>query len=223
METKEMIDKMFDLLDDWRRLPAYQLERRADIFFALYLPHIMKARFGAHVDHDHIIPEFPVHKKIVDPDWELNSKGKNPRQLSYKIDYLIICEKRKQVFLIELKTDIGSRNFKQDEVLKEAKKNKLPSLVNGILEILKAPYVDNKYANLIKKLKDFGWITDSGIGLIEDYDIDIVYIQPIEKGSGEIEITFDEIKGYLKDHDDFLTERFVNSLEKWKVKLNFGK
>jgi len=34
------IEKLFDLLDDWRRLPAYQLERRADIIFAVHLEKI---------------------------------------------------------------------------------------------------------------------------------------------------------------------------------------
>jgi len=31
------INELFDLLDDWRNLPSYQLERRADIFFAIHL------------------------------------------------------------------------------------------------------------------------------------------------------------------------------------------
>lgn len=29
------IDALFNLLDEWRCLPKYQLERRANIFFAL--------------------------------------------------------------------------------------------------------------------------------------------------------------------------------------------
>jgi hypothetical protein len=38
-----MISKLFHLLDNWRNLPSYQLERRADIFFALYLDKIIKS------------------------------------------------------------------------------------------------------------------------------------------------------------------------------------
>jgi len=38
-----IIDNLFNLLDDWRTLPAYQLERRADIFFALYLDKILES------------------------------------------------------------------------------------------------------------------------------------------------------------------------------------
>lgn len=40
------IEEIFDWLDRWRQLPAYQLERRADIFFALYLPEIIAYKFA---------------------------------------------------------------------------------------------------------------------------------------------------------------------------------
>jgi hypothetical protein len=32
------IDALFDRMDTWRHFPNYQLERRADLFFASYLP-----------------------------------------------------------------------------------------------------------------------------------------------------------------------------------------
>jgi hypothetical protein len=57
---KLQIDKLFDLLDDWRLLPDYQLERRADIFFALSLPEIIKGKFNKNIEY--IIPEFPIKK-----------------------------------------------------------------------------------------------------------------------------------------------------------------
>jgi len=38
------INKLFDLMDDWRNLPAYQLERRADIFFAIHLEEIIEKK-----------------------------------------------------------------------------------------------------------------------------------------------------------------------------------
>ena len=57
--TKELlIDQLFDRLDDWRNLPAYQLERRSDIFFSLYLKDIIQSNYQQKVEH--IIPEFPV-------------------------------------------------------------------------------------------------------------------------------------------------------------------
>lgn len=38
MDTKNMIEKIFCNLDDWRNLPKYQLERRADNIIAYILP-----------------------------------------------------------------------------------------------------------------------------------------------------------------------------------------
>ena len=39
------IERVFELLDRWRHLPAYKLEPRADIFFALYLPEVLSNHF----------------------------------------------------------------------------------------------------------------------------------------------------------------------------------
>ena len=60
------IECVFDLLDKWRNLPAYQLERRADIYFALFLPdvldHYLRPRDLA--VNPRLIPEFPIRQKL---------------------------------------------------------------------------------------------------------------------------------------------------------------
>ena len=53
--TNPTICDIFELLDKWRHLPDYQLERRADIYFAMFLPDVLEARYGP----CEIIPEFP--------------------------------------------------------------------------------------------------------------------------------------------------------------------
>ena len=93
---------IFDLLDRWRHLPAYQLERRADIFFALYLPGIIEHALGVKVD-PRVIPEFPIKR-------EDSRKSK-------KVDYFLISEDRSRALLVELKTDMGSRREDQDDYL----------------------------------------------------------------------------------------------------------
>lgn len=207
MSTKENIDKLFSLLDDWRLLPAYQLERRADIFFALYLPHIMKARFGALVDHDHIIPEFPLNKKTLGIE-------KNPGfNLSYKVDYLIVCKKSKKVFLVELKTDTGSRRSIQDEYLLKAQAANVKKWMEGVIDLQKASKSTKKYQKLVEKLKSFGWIDPSGNPTEQEYQFEIVYIQPLQE---ENVITFREIITTLEGIDDDLTKRFVESLKRWE-------
>ena len=44
------IKRVFKLLDDWRHLPGYQFERRADIFFALFLPEVLNDTHTSAVD-----------------------------------------------------------------------------------------------------------------------------------------------------------------------------
>ena len=93
------IECVFDLLDRWRHLPAYQLERRADIFFALFLPEVL----GAHLSKQEncsveinptLIPEFPIKKR--DSNQSIN------------VDYFALSQDGERAFLIELKTDMKS-------------------------------------------------------------------------------------------------------------------
>jgi len=55
----DLIATLFDRMDGWRHLPNYQLERRADLFFSLYLPAAVEAKLGFSV-HPLMVPELPV-------------------------------------------------------------------------------------------------------------------------------------------------------------------
>ena len=102
------IDRVFEVLDGWRHLPDYQLERRTDIFFALFLPEVLQERFGL-AQMPKLIPEFPI-KKI------------NNNQ-STKVDYLALSDDR--ALLVELKTDMASKGEKQEKFLCCTAKRKL--------------------------------------------------------------------------------------------------
>jgi hypothetical protein len=106
MTTESLINQIFNNLDDWRHLPAYQLERRADIFFSLYLPEVLfKTKALGLAEIPILIPEFPCRLETV------HSIGGNQ---SFKVDYLAIAKaangKPAQSVFVELKTEIGSRN-----------------------------------------------------------------------------------------------------------------
>jgi len=219
MKTEKQIDKVFDLLDDWRNLPAYQLERRADIFFAIYLPDILKDKFG--VDIEFIIPEFPVRIGTIYPD--LGSKNPN---LSFKIDFVAVSNLKKTVYLVELKTDVGSRRDNQDKYLERSKKKNITTLVDGILQINQATSSKRKYGYLLDLLSKIGWIDSSTLqNISHDYNIEIVYIQPInttsikEQQNNSI-ITFGNIQKTLSTLDDGLTQRFLQSLKQWETNPN---
>ena len=71
------ISEIFDNFDDWRHLPSYQLERRSDAFFSIYLGMILKETYAEEIQG--IIPEFPVRIGTIYPKKSTNR--------SFKIDY----------------------------------------------------------------------------------------------------------------------------------------
>ena len=214
MTTEQLIDRIFDQLDDWRHLPAYQLERRADIFFAIYLQVIIKKKFSE--DIDFIVPEFPVRIGNI-----YRTKHLTNPNLSFKIDYVAVSNKSKKVFLIELKTDDSSRRDKQDWYLDSVKKNNIKNLVDGVLEICKATNSKKKYGNLLTLLSQIGWVDKSlTTNTSNDYLIEVVYIQPNSDDSDKTIITFREIVDYLSDNKDELSRRFSQSLIEWTTNPN---
>lgn len=213
--TESNIDKIFELLDSWRNLPSYQLERRADIYFALYLPYLINKKFGVTVEH--MIPEFPVRIGTI---YE-NKQLKNPN-LSFKIDYVVVCKSNKSIYFIELKTDNNSRRDKQDWYLEQAQKIGIKKLIDGIFDIYKATSSKKKYNNLLNLLSEIGFLNkDNKTNTCTDFKIEVLYIQPETDQSGKNIITFDEIAFQLKDESDYLSKRFVKSLISWKTNPNF--
>ena len=118
MKTKERIDQLFYNLGIWKQLPKYQAERRLDVFFGLYMEHILKeCRSNLFEEEDQLIlvPEFPLQKN------KSNNECTN-------IDYLVFNVTKKCVHAIELKTDTQSvnddqidyyRRFKDETSLKD--------------------------------------------------------------------------------------------------------
>jgi hypothetical protein len=98
------IAELFSLLDQWRHLPAYQLERRADIFFALYLPELLIDRLEIEIDGE-VVPEFPVNKSVLSADIDANR--------SVKVDYAAFAADRSQCVFVELKTDHRVIDFEE--------------------------------------------------------------------------------------------------------------
>src|SRR5688500_7039898 len=111
MTTQTRIEQLFRHLDRWRHLPNYQLERRADIFFSLYLPELVAEKVGRPICPT-VVPELPILCSLI---WSDRQGMK-----SVKADYLMIAEDRSEAYLIELKTDVNSRREVQDHYLQKA-------------------------------------------------------------------------------------------------------
>jgi hypothetical protein len=196
-------------MDVWRNLPAYQLERRADIFFSIYLPEILSHKFGVEIEG--VIPEFPIRVGTIHHELDINK--------SFKVDYLAKANESKIIILVELKTDEGSRRDKQDWYLERAKQVGLTELLDGVRKIYKATNSKKKYEYLLGLLQDLGFIILDENGTFEitqtDYVIQIVYIQPNNPDGQDNVITFQEISEIIERHGDELSLRFSKSLLKW--------
>ena len=121
------ISGLFGLLNRWRHLPGYALERRADIFFALFLPEVPKKHCGIKVKRP-LIPEFPIGKK---------SNNNEHKQA----DYFVLSECRQRGILVELKTDMASKRSahgkkQEDSLIKTAEKG-MRHLVKDAITIIK--------------------------------------------------------------------------------------
>lgn len=146
------------LLDRWRHLPAYQLERRADILFALFLPEVLKKRFGT--SDLCLIPEFPIKKSLFQDD---------PTYQSINVDYLAVSADLTRGFLIELKTDMMSIDKEQVCRLKCASRKGIAEIVCGLKSIArsssvtKSRVIRGKYYFLLKEIERLGLIRISDV------------------------------------------------------------
>ena len=238
------LEHVLDLLDKWRHLPAYQLERRADALFALFLPGVLENRFDT--GKLCLIPEFPIKKSILQ-----TYEGDDTEQ-SINADYLAVSEDLARAFLIELKTDMTSIKEKQVKDLECAKSKGMVDILSGLKSIAKSDSVARsriirgKYYHLLKQLKVLGLIQ---IPNIDDFDdlmsakrlnhddykrhigqlvisesmrkirTDIVYVIPDERSD---HLLRDVERLYFKDIGAHARgkgtggSRFADSLERWE-------
>ena len=244
MSEKDKISSVFDLLDKWKLFPAYQLERRADIYFAYYLPQIFKMeQINEEITHERIIPEFPY--KII--------TTKDGRILSNKVDYAVFCKDK--LYMVELKTDMDSIRPSQETDLKEAATKSFSKLICDALKIqnctTKKEY-QNKYRmftfslftilNDLYKVKipecllcmeslpvpvdwsEYMWQVNCVCQNLEkkklDFQPTIIHIQPkIRNNSEGIIITLKDVREQLSRDEalkaDILAIRFCQSLRAW--------
>lgn len=221
----DLINELFDRMDTWRHFPNYQLERRADIFFALYLPEVLEVKLGFPIRPE-LAPEFPVRIGTIYPDIPIDK--------SYKIDYVALSAKGDKTIFVELKTEVLSRRPEQDKYLLAAQEVSLCNLLKGLLEIFRATNSKQKYFCLLEHLERMELIkipismkeimaqpTLQGANEasrqveVAAYAGEslIVYVQP--NGTGPDIISFKEFAGIVQRHEDAVSQRFATSLCKW--------
>ena len=203
-----MLERVFENLGRWRHLPSYQLERRADVFFSVYLREVLEAELGVGLE-EVVIPELPIKRDLVWPD--------HPSNKSVKVDYALFSRDRGVVYFVELKTDAGSRREVQDEYLERARVLGFGAVLEGLLQIVLATTAHGKYHHLTRLLADLGYLTIPAD--LEEYlyptprpgladrlrgievcgppsRIEVIYLQP-EASEGDRCIDFETFAGYV--------------------------
>jgi hypothetical protein len=218
---------VFANLDRWRHFPAYQLERRADIFFSVYLPEVLAEYTGVQID-SRIIPEFPLKLDLIWPG--------RPSSKSVKVDYVLFAEDRSKAYFVELKTDAASRRDTQDEYLSRSKELGFRTLVQGMTAIAQRTTAYQKYYHLLRCLEDLGFLSlpsaladhlfpvvrpgaskllaDIVVGPLNPA-VEIIYLQPTETGN-DATISFQTFADSLKGRTDPLSQLFADHLLRWQ-------
>lgn len=143
------LDSLFETLDRWRHFPAYRLENRVDAFFGMYLPGLVQKATGDALA-DVVVPEFPIRRSLVEPE--------TTHHLSYKVDFCLFSERFDRVYFVELKTDLGSRRDRQDEVLRSAQSLGFGPVLEGLCGIFGRSQAATKYLHLARTLAERGFV-----------------------------------------------------------------
>ena len=224
MVTHPTMNDFFGVLDRWRHFPAFPLEPRSEVLFALFLPGALKDCVGAQVKPQ-IIPQFPL-------------KHKSTNQ-SDKVDFFALSKDGECVFLIELKTDVSSRRKEQDDYLTRAAKKRMDKILYDLKSIVQASTEKRKYYHLLSALSELGLISlpdnlkseiyseNSGdlksaideISIRNSPRIEVVYIQPRrsdqdKSGEGHHYIDFDGLADSVETKG-VMGGLFAGYLRKW--------
>ena len=154
----QSIAEILSALDNWRHLPAYQLERRVDVLFGMILPSVAPALFDFPRCGDvTVIPEFPLHKGAT------GISGDRSDNHSVNVDFAVFWSSKhaKRMILVELKTDPKSINDHQLCNMLEARCAGPEKILLGVKEAASASKETNKYAQLIWHLDQVGCFGNS--------------------------------------------------------------
>jgi hypothetical protein len=219
------IERVFERLDQWRLLPQYQLERRSDIFFSFYLVEALNKLNGIEV-REPLVPEFPVLNRLI--------SDKIANSTSFKIDYLApAAESGGSPVFVELKTDDASLKPAQIEKTCKAMACGIGRLASDVVDLYRATDAKSrpKYRCLLL------WLEKAGMLEIPDGDLSraapirmdaapgqVVVVRPAGDPIDDVfhgvrvrSIGFSELRETVLEHDDELSRRFAQSLERWGI------
>ena len=224
------IETLFGNLDRWRHFAGYPLEARVDALVGLFLPGVIEDCCEVKGMHSQIIPQFPLKKP-------------NNNQ-SDKVDFFALSNDGGRAFLVEVKTDMDSREPRQYEYMKDAKDKGMRDIICDLKEVAKAKNVKRarkKYFHILHALDKIGLIElppgledkmyqeisrgvydlIDEIKLLKVPNLEVICIQPREDKSvarcySDFRfIYFDELADSIQKHGE-LGELLACYLRRWK-------
>lgn len=201
-------NEYFATLKNWKRLPAYKAEPRVDSLVGHFLPRLLGDLLGIEVVA--LIPELPLRKGTLCVEFE----GTVHAERSWKVDFLAVGPDRN--WLIEFKTDSGSRRDVQDDYLRDAVRVGTGAVVDGIVRIASVSPYKRKYAHLLGTLSSAGLLQgERWTG--RNPAMEVLYVQPSAPVVGEKGIGFVQIADWLEalpEGGEF-ERAFAGALREW--------
>ena len=186
------IQTMFRNLDRWRHFAGYPLEARVDALIGAFLPKVIEDCLRVEEMHPRLIPQFPLKKAT--------------NNQSDKIDFFALSKDGAKAFLIEIKTNMGSRREGQHEYLSMARERGMVCILSELKEIAEASKSRKKYLHLLSALSEMGLLalprelkemmlrgkTRGSTKLIAEIDVsysstsqtEVIFVQPRKDGTG---------------------------------------
>ncbi|MYC06965.1 MAG: hypothetical protein F4X57_07315 [Chloroflexi bacterium] len=196
------MNDFFGLLDKWRHFPAFPLEARSEVFFALFLPTVLESHFkkdGVKIKPQ-VIPQFPLKK-------EDNNQSNN-------VDFFALSDNGECAFLIELKTDMASISKEQACYLKRAMKKDVDETLADITKISQRSEQKEKYRHLLSALREL----EADLPKLR-IKPEVVYIQPRPCKKNKVDgfkyIYFAEFAEIVESQGD-MGGLFAGYLRKWR-------
>lgn len=205
-------NEYFDMMVDWKKLPAYKAEPRIDSLLGYFLKPILCEYLQVNIEE--IIPEVPIRLGTVHPHHE----GTNYSDRSYKVDFFAIGSNGIN-YLVEFKTDTNSRRDKQDDYLLRSVHLGTQKVLEGILRIDSVSNYKTKYGHLKAKLQSAG-LLDSNMNYSgKNKDFKIIYIQPNNKNNESSVIDFEWVANWFekKSESDEFEIQFAKALRRWTI------
>ncbi|NMO16106.1 hypothetical protein HPC49_17895 [Pyxidicoccus fallax] len=154
MSLEGSITELFARLAHFSAFPKYSVERRVDLFLALFIEEFLSDQYDA-----------PV--RIIAPEFPLKREASNQ---SIHVDYLLRRDGPRPAWLfLELKTSADSFRDPQLEAYLRARAAGMPALLRDLHTIQRASDHREKYAHLLQVVEREAPV---------DVECEVVYLSP---------------------------------------------